>query len=129
MPQYSFFNQETNEYRDVFFHMNDLKDYKGENGLEEGKWRRVYTVPQASIDTRIDPRDKTSFVRRTEKYKTLGSMQDISREMSEKRAEKDGIDHVKQAYFKDYESTRGGKKHPDSIPKIIDTPAMTIDFN
>jgi hypothetical protein len=129
VPLYEFFNETTGESVDVFFHMTDEKVYNGEDGTEIGQWRRVYHAPLAAIDTKLDPRDKNAFVRRTEKYTKLGEMQDISREMSEKRAAKDGKDPVREKWLDNYEKSRNGKKHFERIPKVVETPHIKIDMS
>ncbi len=127
MPQYRFENPENQEeFVDVFFHMNDTKVYFAPDGKE---WRRKYFSPQAAKDTQIDPRNKNDFVRRTEKYSTVGDMFSISKEMSEKRESKDGRDEVKEVYFKKYTQDRGGNKvHPASRPKKIETLQVVVDL-
>lgn len=128
MPYYDFYNNETGETREVFFHMNDVKEYNGENGLEIGKWRRLFSSPQLSVDTDFDPRNREEFARRGEKYKDLGSLMDKSRELSEKRAQKDGVDHVREKFFDDYKKSRNGKEHPLNKPKKIENKFATVDF-
>ena len=50
--------------------------YFHSEGLE---WKRVFTAPNASIDTRIDPNSSTEFIRKTENKKgTIGDMMDYS---------------------------------------------------
>jgi hypothetical protein len=56
-------------------------------------------------------------------------MQDISREMSEKRAAKDGKDPVREKWLDNYEKSRNGKKHFERIPKVIETPHIKIDMS
>lgn len=129
MPIYIFENELTGEVKEIFFHMEEKKLFNGEDESEIGQWRRVFTVPLASIDTKLDPRDKAAFVRRTEKYKTVGEFQDISREMSDQRASKDGVDSVKQTWLKNYSSERLGKKHPSELPKVVETPHVRIDMS
>ena len=128
MPYYDFLNEETNEVREIFFHMRDEKQYNGEDGTEIGQWRRLYTSPQLSIDTDFDPRNKEEFMRRGEKYKDLGSVIDKSRELSEKRAQKDGLDNVKQAFFDQYAKDRKGKKHIQDRPDKIENSRVVVDF-
>ncbi len=113
----------------MFFHMTDEKIYNGEDGTEIGQWRRVYHAPLAATDTKLDPRDKAAFVRRTEKYSKVGDFQNISKELSEKRAAKDGIDQVKETWLKKYSAERNNKKHPSELPKIIETPHIKIDMS
>ncbi len=128
MPLYEFFNETTGESVDVFFHMTDEKVYNGEDGTQEGQWRRVYHAPLAAIDTKLDPRDKKAFVRRTEKYTRVGDFQNLSKELSEKRESKDGKDGVKEAWLKNYSAQRLGKKHSSEMPKVVETPHVKIDM-
>ena len=105
--------------------MNDKKFYIDDNGLE---WRRVFTVPQASIDSDIDPNNREEFARRAAKYSTVGDLADKSKELSEKRKSKEGYDPLEQKFFKDYADSRGGKKHPKDKPTKIETKFATVDF-
>lgn len=99
MGLYLFENIESGEYREVYFKMTDKKDYCGENGNEIGIWERRFTVPQAAIDSRIDCWDSKAFVEKTGKIKggTVGELWTMSKEASDKRAEGNGFDPVKQA--------------------------------
>ena len=125
MPLYSFFNEKTEETIDIFMSMNDKHEYIDGDGFQ---WRRIFHVPMAAKDTQIDPRNKNDFVRRTEKYSTVGDMFSISKEMSEKRESKDGRDQVKEAYFKKYSADRRGKCHPESRPKKIENDRVLVDL-
>lgn len=127
MGIYIYHHDEKNETVEVSQKMNDVHVYSGVFGNEEG-WRRVYTVPQACVDSDFDPRNKDEFIRRGAKYGTLGDIMDKSRELSEKRAEKDGVDDVKAKFFEDYKRARNGKEHPASKPKKIETKHATVDF-
>lgn len=127
MPQYIFCNpSDESEFVEVFFHMNDKKFFIDENGVE---WRRVFTVPQACIDSDFDPRNKEEFMRRGAKYSTVGDLIDKSRELSEKRESKEGYDATKQAFFDQYAKDRNGKPHPASKPKKIENSRVVIDLN
>lgn len=110
MPLYFFQNQQTEEIREVFFHMNDVKEYFGDpEDNDAAEWKRIYTVPMASIDTEIDPFDKNAYMRKTEnKNTTLGEMWDKSAEMSRKRAERTGKDPVKEKFLDNYKKERNG---------------------
>ncbi len=125
MPLYSFLNEETNETIDIFMSMNDKHEYVDEHGFQ---WRRLFTVPYTSLDVNLDPRSKKDFIRRTEKYSKLGDLMDCSKELSEKREQKDGRDGVKDKFFEDYKRNRNGKEHPASKPKKIETKHATVDF-
>lgn len=129
MPIYIFENELTGEVKEIFFHMEEKKLFNGEDESEIGQWRRVFTVPLASIDTKLDPRDKNAFVRRTEKYSKVGDFQDISRDLSAQRAAKDGRDPVKEKWLDNYEKSRLGKRHSERIPKKFESKHMTVDFS
>lgn len=126
MPQYIFCNPlQEDQTVEVFFHMNDKKFYIDENGVE---WRRVFTVPQASIDSDIDPNNRQEFARRAAKYSTIGDLADKSRELSEKRKSKEGFDPIEKKFFSDYSAARKGAKHPLDKPKKIENKHLTVDF-
>jgi hypothetical protein len=111
MPYYLFSNPETKEVQEIFFHMNDEKVYIDENGL---KWKREFVVPQASIDTNIDPYSKRAFIDKTNKAGTFGEMMDLSKELSEKRGGKKN-DPVKKQYVQDWKTKRKLKHTPKAI--------------
>jgi hypothetical protein len=124
MPEYLFQNPITQEIRSIFFKMNDNKKFS----TEDGEWIRLYTVPNASIDVKLDPRSRNDFIRRTEKYSTLGDLMDCSKELSEKREQKDGVDSIKKEFFDQYSKTRNGAKHPDDMPKKVENKYATVDL-
>lgn len=105
--------------------MNDEHSFS-EGGIV---WKRVFTVPQASIDTKIDPFSRKDFVDKTANKKgTMGGMMDLSAELSEARAEKTGHeDPVKRQLFNDYEK-KNNKKHVADKPKVIETSTVKIEF-
>lgn len=108
MPIYLFQNPKTKEVREVFQSMNDEHVYS-EKGVQ---WERIFTIPQASIDTQIDAFSESSFKNKTSnKRETLGDLMDRSKELSEKRKDVAGVDPVQQKFFEDYSKTRKGKKH------------------
>ena len=111
MPYYLFSNPETEEVREIFFHMNDEKVYIDENNL---KWNREFVVPQASMDTNIDPYSKRAFMDKTNKAGTFGEMMDLSKELSEKRG---GVknDPVKKGFTKDWKKKRNLNHTPKAI--------------
>lgn len=99
------------EYIDVFFNMNDIKEY-----IKNGKkWNREYFIPNTSIDTICDPFSPKDFVKSTNKKGTLGSIWEKSAELSEKRKDSNGgIDPVKEKTYSDYKK-RVGKPHAAQI--------------
>lgn len=127
MGIYIYHHDEKNETVEVVQKMNDVHVYSGTSGNEEG-WRRIYTVPQACVDSDFDPRNKDEFIRRGAKYSTLGDLMDKSRELSEKRAEKEGFDPKRREFFDEYARARKGKRHPQDLPKKIDSKYATVDL-
>lgn len=116
MPYYTFIRDD-GVTEDVFRHMNEEKVYHGEDGTEVGRWKRVFLVPQASIDTKVDPFDKNAFINTQNlKKETIGSTIDRSAEMSERRAAiSGGVDPIKQKALENYAAKRHGKRHPDEL--------------
>lgn len=117
MPQYLFESTKTGEVHSVFFHMDDEKTYLGPKGTAKpGEWRRVWTAPRAAIDTRVDPYSAKDFVKATAKNDNVGALWDRAKELSNKRAEKEGgTDPVRQTFFENYSKRRHGKKHPEQL--------------
>jgi hypothetical protein len=113
MPIYVYKHPEKEEYIEVLQGMNDEHVYE-KDGLA---WERVFLAPNASIDSAVDPFNGRQFVETTANRKgTVGDMLDYSKELSERRADKNGgVDPVKQNYFKKYSDARGGAKHPKEI--------------
>ena len=132
MPQYLFQNKVSQEYREVFFKMLDDKIYNGEDGTEEGLWERRFTIPNASVDSisNTNPFDTRAHVTKTGAMKgNLGDLFNVSKEMSERRAEKLGHeDPVKRQFFKDYQKKNNGAKHFSDRPDKIETKDAIIDF-
>jgi len=114
MPIYIYKSPNGEEYKEVVQTMAEDHVYFDSEGLE---WKRVLTVPNASIDTSVDPYSSREFVEKTSNKKgTYGDMMDYSQELSHTRAEKNGgIDPVKEKYYKDYSKKRNGAKHFDQM--------------
>lgn len=129
MPIYIFQRESTKEVKEVFQNMNDKHEYFGADG-SENDWKRVFTVPNASIDTNVDPFDSKQFVERTGAKKgTIGSLMDQSKELSEKRAEKNGgVDPVKEKYFQNYSKQRNGAKHVEQM-KSFENSKVKVDYD
>jgi hypothetical protein len=103
-----------NEIQTKFIYCKDQMFYKDGN-----KWNRVYTIPQTSMNTEIDPFSSADFVKKTgEKKGTLGDLWDKSAELSEKRAKVHGNDPVKDKTISAYEA-KTKKKHPSKLNKNI----------
>jgi len=113
MPIYVYKHPKKEEYIEVLQGMNDEHVYE-QDGLA---WERVFLAPNASIDSDVDPFNGRQFVDTTAAKKgTMGDMMDYSKELSLKRASKNGgVDPVKQKYYKKYSDERNGTKHPQQI--------------
>lgn len=102
-------NPETGEIKEFFFGMNDEKKVV----IDDIEWKRVFTVPNASVDTKVDPFSSKSFMNVTENKKgTMGDIWDKSKELSEARASKLGVDPLKEKVFEKYSKERNGITHP-----------------
>mgnify|MGYP001601339371 CR=1 FL=1 len=94
---YIFENPETGEVTEVVQTFDEPHVYS-RDGV---KWNRVWTAPNAAIDSRIDPFDSARFVDKTANGKLrLGDLWDQSRDLSEKRKDKLGYDPIKEKHLK-----------------------------
>ena len=112
MPIYLYENPETGEVKEVLQKSKEEHVYFDENNL---KWKRVWTIPHASVDTQADPFSEKAFSDSTNNKKmTIGDLWDKSKEMSQKRADKSGgQDPVKKDYESKARKLRGGKQIRD----------------
>ena len=112
MPVYRFINPETSETVDIIQGMKEPHTHVDGNGLE---WEREWSVPNAAVDSEINPENKSDYLRKTEnKHMTVGDMMDQNKAMGEKRARlHGGEDPVRKKYFKEWSKKRKGKKHPE----------------
>ena len=119
MPCYEFKHPEEERYVEIIMTMNETHEYT-EDGVQ---WERVFSIPTASVDTKINHNSATDFAEKTGKKKgNIGDILSASREASDKRAsERGGIDPVKQKYYDDYAKKRSGTRSvqeiKDKIPK------------
>lgn len=115
MPIYLYQNPESLETKEIIQSMSEPHEYY-ENGV---KWVRVFTVPNASIDTKIDAFSQNDYVNKTSNKKgTVGDLLDLSSELSRTRKEKTGEDKVKKDFFKNYEKQNGIKHMNDRKESI-----------
>jgi hypothetical protein len=107
MPEYLFQNKTTGEVKSIFQKMREPHTYE-EGGVE---WKRLFTVPQASMDTKVDPFSKTKFLEKTNNAQTVGDLWDRSADLSRQRAAQSdtGVDPVKAAAVKKMKKERRGK--------------------
>lgn len=127
MPLYLYRHPETNETIEVVQGMNDEHTFFDEEGIE---WKRVWTKPNASIDSSVNPFSENDFLKKTSHYNrvTQGDLMDMSAELSQKRESKEGVDPVKQKFFKDYEKKVGKKHLADTGPKVIKKGGITVEL-
>jgi hypothetical protein len=112
MPIYEYIDDESGEIHEVVQGMNDKHEFY----IEGRKLRRLFSSPNASIDSNIDPSSINQFMEKTSKMRgTIGEMQDYSRELSERRGGES--DPVRQKHYSDYSKKRNGKEHPDVVAK------------
>ena len=110
MPEYLYEDPETGEKVSVSQGINENHKYN----VDGKEFDRVVTVPNASIDTKIDPMSEKDFVEKTRNKKgTLGELWDASQEASAKRDEITGKDPTKEKYFENYSKKRKGMKYKE----------------
>ena len=126
MPIYVYSHPETGEEIELVQGMNDDHEYTDEEGIQ---WNRIFFSPNMNMDTEVDPFSQKDFVRTTGSKKgTMGEMMDLSKELSAKRAAKNGgVDPVKEKTFKDYKE-RTGKAHPKSKPKVYESKNVRVEY-
>lgn len=112
MGQYDFQCPRTGRVITLYQSMGEEHKFVDDEGVE---WNRIFYKPNAIIDSiyNIDPRDKRKFVERTGRHK--GKLKDIyqlSAELSERRADRDGFDVIKERCMDNYEQSRPNTRHP-----------------
>jgi phage terminase small subunit len=114
MPAYDFQCEETGEIISVYV---PLKAPNRQRQIQKRKgkvYKRIYSAPTAAVDSRVKDASKEDFRRMTTGKKlSVGDMWDISKDMHQHRADKNGgVDEVKEQYYRDYER-QNKVKHPD----------------
>ena len=113
MPLYLFENPNTGEVIEVLQKMNEEHVFFDERGL---KYKRVFTSPNYSIDSKIDPFSSKDFAEKTRNKKgTIGDLLNQSKELSEKRGGESN-DPVLKNYLSSYKKEKG-VKHSSLIKK------------
>jgi hypothetical protein len=128
MPIYLFENNKTGKIVEIFQSSHEPHVYNGKSGDETGLWDRVFCIPGligAGTVSNIDPFDEKAYTNNMagrQKW-TIEDATRASKELSEKRAEKNGgIDPVKEAAAKEYKE-RVGK---ESFTKIREDGAKKL---
>jgi hypothetical protein len=121
VPEYIYEHPETGEQVTVLQSVHEEHVYN----IDGVDYDRVYTTPNASIDTKINPHSAKDF---REKAKgSIGDLWDQSAEASAKREERHGHDPVKKKFFEDYSKSRKGAKHPKDPSRDTDSKNFTIE--
>jgi len=77
-------------------------------------YERVFCVPNAAIDSNLNPFSATDFTDKTRDSRgTVGDLFDRSKEMSEKRKSKEGYDPLEKKYKANWSKKRKGRNFPD----------------
>ena len=122
---YVYQHPETEEYIEVLQGMNDDHIYMDKEGVN---WKRIFFVPNASFDSQVDPYSEADFFKATANKKgTIGEMMDYSKELSEKRASKEGKDPVKEKFLKDHKKEHG-RKHK-SEAKVYESKNVRVEYD
>lgn len=109
MPFYLYSNPNTGEIKEIYQKIDDLHVYH-EDGIQ---WNREFTVPQAMVDTKIDPLSSKDFVEKTSKKTgTLKNLIYESKKASEERKKILGYDPVQKEYYRNWSKERKGRRHP-----------------
>ena len=120
MPLYQYQHPDHPIVIDIVQSMKEPHVYIDDEGTE---WKRVWSVPNASIDTQIDDFSSNQFVDKTRgKGMTMGQLWDESNAASERRAKIGGKDPVREKYFKKYSKERQGLKHQNDPSSKKDRP-------
>lgn len=127
MGLYLYSNPENGEIKEIFQSMSEPHVYK-ENGI---KWQRIFTVGQASIDTKWNPDSSEDFIRKSSSKKgTLGNLMDKSKELSMERESKRGVDPLKIQYNENYKKSHNGKDTPEirkqKLKSYLDSKGFTF---
>ncbi len=125
MPLYLFSNPKNpKDIIEVSQSMNEPHVYF-RNGEQ---WNREFTIPQGSVNTKLDPFDSQQYIDKIGSQKgTMGDALARSAELSEQRAEKlGGQDPVKEKFYKEYSAKRRGTQHPTQIKEKLKNTTFTI---
>jgi len=115
MPVHEFYNESNGKSIEIYVPINAPSENHQTQVVEGQIYKRIYSAPLASVDTVSKDGTKEDFRRLTTNKKglTIGQMWEMSAEMSQHRADKNGgVDNVKESFYKNYER-EVGKAHPE----------------
>ena len=108
MPCYLYKNPETDEVIELLQSVNDEHSYT----FAGVKWDRVWTLPQISMDTKVNPFSERQFLDKTAKGGSIGDLWDRAAEMKEMREEKTGqADEISANFNKGKKLTKKRSKN------------------
>lgn len=119
MPVYSFASEEGKEIS-VLVRLDEPNEARQVQIVDGVTYKRVYSAPRAAVDTQKGSLSQEDFNRVTQnKNLKVGDFWEISKEMSQDRADKNGgYDPVKEKFYerhlKEY-----GKPHKDVIDRNV----------
>ena len=126
MPIYLFQHPSTEETIEIIQGMNEDHSYTDAHGT---KWNRLFTTPNASFDTQVDPFSSSDYLKATEnKQGTVGDLMDYSKDLSQERAAKNGgVDPIAEKFYSDHEKNTG-KKHPTKA-KTYESKNVKVEYD
>ncbi len=118
MPLHSYIHDESGETIDVFVEITAPNIEHQRQIVGERTFRRVYEPVHFCKDARTGDATKEDYLRKTQDKRgvTLQEMANISKEFSEQRAARDGVDGVKEQFYKTYEKDMGAP-HKDVVKR------------
>lgn len=119
MPLYTFVSK--NKLQDFFFNSKDVPSIGKEIVVEGKKWVRAAIVPNYAIDEigKINIDDPKDFARRTANHKgTVGELFDLSKQLSEERENRDGVDKIGVEFQKQKDAKLNTKRERNRQKKL-----------
>ncbi len=108
-PEYDYQHPETKEVITLFQSSHEEHSYT----FAGVKWDRVWTTPQISMDTKVNPFSERQFLDKTAKGGSIGDLWSRAAELKEMREEKTGFPDEISANF------NKGKKIPKKRSKNV----------
>ncbi len=113
MPTYDFEHPESGEVISVKLDLNQPAAAYQQQERDGKVYKRIYEAPQFRMDANQGDATYHDYARvTTNKNLTVDEMAKVSKDMSVKRAAREGGDAVKETFYKNYEQ-RIGRKHKD----------------
>ena len=118
MPTYFYRDPRNNTVIQITQSVNDVHEYYD----NDVKFERIFTVPHAAVDTKIDPMSQRDFVEKTgKKTGTIDDLWSQSRELSEQRERIFGEDKIKKKARNHAKKVRRGGMLPEEFKENQDS--------